>query len=308
MIDSQKQHVHRKVHTAITFIENNLASKLTLDLVANSAHTSPFHFHRLFKLVTSESLNTYITRRRVESAGTMIQYGPHLSMSEIAFRLGFNSLSDFSRVFQKHYGLSPSEFRTNLGEGHLSKICQTDSKNGKTNISFDQYFRSIEKLLIWMKEKTKKITVENGTEISVLCTRHHGHFSEIGKAYEKLMNWAAPQGLLNFPKTKMISLYLTSPNITQDDQLISYAGLTVQGEVAVHDGYELKRIESGKRLMGEFEIRKKDFEKSWNSMLAYVQDQELTVAPGSLFYEVYHNDGTQHPEQLFHVSMYIPLQ
>jgi len=306
--NTQKRYIHEKIHNAITFIENNLATKLNLEVVADETHTSPFHFHRLFKLVTQESLNEYITRRRVESAGTMIQYSPHLSMSEVAFSLGFNSLSDFSRVFQKKYGLSPTEFKSNMGDGHLSKICQTDSKNGKTTVSFDQYFRSIENLLIWMKEKTKTIKVETVQEEAVLCTRHQGNFGEIGNAYEKLLNWAGPKGLLNFPKTKMISLYLTSPKITEEQKLISYAGLTLNDDVAVENPYEVKKITSGKRLVGEFEIPKEDFEKAWDSMLAYVQEKDLTVEPSSLFYEMYHNDGTQHPEKLFHVSMFIPLQ
>ena len=304
---TQKQLNHQKIQAALSYIEGHLSEELSLKIVAEAAHTSPFHFHRLFRMATGETSNDYIVRLRVEGAATMIQYGPQLSFSHITNSMGFNSLANFSRVFQKWYGLSPSEFRKNLGTTYLSKICKTQSKNGKIKLTFDQYFRSIETLTNWINMNAKTIEVKNVPEAKLLYLRHEGDFGDIGKSYEKLLNWAGPKGLLNFPKTKMTSVYLTSPQITDEEKLISYAGITVDDEVAISDNVEKLTIPEGRCLVAQFEIPKEDFQKAWDSMLAYLQEKELTILPNSFFYETYLNDGTQHPEKLFQVNMFIPL-
>ena len=49
-----------RLNTAITFIEGNLSEKLSLEIIAEKAHFSPFHFHRLFKLVIGETVHNFI--------------------------------------------------------------------------------------------------------------------------------------------------------------------------------------------------------------------------------------------------------
>ena len=105
----------------------------------------------------------------------------------------------------------------------------------------------------------------------------------------------------------MTSVYLTSPQITNQEKLISYAGITVDEKVDLSDNVEHLTIEEGKCLVANFEIPKEDFQKAWDSMLAYIQEQELTILPNSFFYEMYLNDGTQHPDKLFFVNMFIQL-
>lgn len=304
---TQKQLNHQKIQAALSYIEGNLAQALPLNTIAEAVYTSPFHFHRLFHMATGETPGEYITRLRIEGAAVMIKYGPQLTFSHIANAMGFNSQANFSRVFHKWYGLSPTEFRAKMNTDFFSKICKTQSKNGKIRLTFNQYLSSIESLTNWIKMKAKSIEVKSVPETQLLYLRHEGDFGEIGQSYEKLLYWAGPRGLLNFPETKMTSVYLTSPQITDEEKLISYAGITVDQEVHLSDNVEQLTIARGKCLVANFEIPKEDFQRAWDSMLAYIQDKELTILPNSFFYEMYLNDGSQHPEKLFQVNMFIPL-
>jgi AraC family transcriptional regulator len=61
-----------RISKAITYIEEHLHEKLMLNEIASKAHFSPFHFHRLFSSVTGETLNNFITRKRIERSASFL--------------------------------------------------------------------------------------------------------------------------------------------------------------------------------------------------------------------------------------------
>ena len=63
-----------RIFEAIKYIEENLDTKLTLTNVSQKAYFSPFHFHRLFKATTHETLNNFINRKRIEKAASYLLY------------------------------------------------------------------------------------------------------------------------------------------------------------------------------------------------------------------------------------------
>ncbi len=104
-----------RLNRAVDHIETQLANPLSLETIAAVACFSPFHFHRLFRIHTGETLNNFIKRRRLERAiGLMTQPGwdarQQESLTEIALACGFNSSTDFSRSFKQHFGIPPSMF------------------------------------------------------------------------------------------------------------------------------------------------------------------------------------------------------
>jgi AraC-like DNA-binding protein len=95
---------------ARTYIEENITEELPLSRVAQAVHTSSFYFCKMFKKVTGLNFTHYVSRVRVEKAKTLLQ-NPNLRISEIAFDVGFQSLTHFNRVFRNITGASPTEFR-----------------------------------------------------------------------------------------------------------------------------------------------------------------------------------------------------
>jgi AraC-like DNA-binding protein/ligand-binding sensor protein len=100
------------IHRALKFIHENLGELLDLDLVAKSACLSRCYFSRKFKEATHIAFTEYVARSRVEEAKKLLA-NPQIRVSEIAFQVGFQSLTHFNRVFKGLVGLSPTQFRGN---------------------------------------------------------------------------------------------------------------------------------------------------------------------------------------------------
>jgi len=101
------------ISRAKTFIKTNQGEDLSLGQVAKAVNTSTFYFCKMFKKVTGLNFTEYLSRVRVEKAKNLLM-NPNLRVSEIAFEVGFQSLTHFNRVFKKIAGESPTEFREHL--------------------------------------------------------------------------------------------------------------------------------------------------------------------------------------------------
>jgi AraC-like DNA-binding protein len=95
------------------FIHEHQAEELSLSMVAKAVNTSSFYFCKMFKKVTGLNFTDYVSRVRIEKAKNLL-LNPNLRISEIAFEVGFQSLTHFNRVFKKITGQSPSDYRSLL--------------------------------------------------------------------------------------------------------------------------------------------------------------------------------------------------
>jgi AraC-like DNA-binding protein len=92
------------------YILNNFQNDINLSDIANNANVSQYHFSRLFKHFTSFSPYQYLLEMRLNHALLLLQ-NTILSITEICFESGFNSLEHFITSFTKRYSLSPLKFR-----------------------------------------------------------------------------------------------------------------------------------------------------------------------------------------------------
>lgn len=95
------------------FIREHHTEALSLGQVAGAVHTSLFYFCRLFHKVTGLTFTEFVSRTRVEKAKSLL-LNPNPRASEIAFAVGFQSLTHFNRVFRRIVGASPTEYRARL--------------------------------------------------------------------------------------------------------------------------------------------------------------------------------------------------
>jgi AraC-like DNA-binding protein len=101
------------VTRAKEFMQQNHTEDLSLGQVAKAVNTSTFYFCKLFKKVTGINFTDYLSRVRIEKAKNLL-LNPNLRISEIAYEVGFQSLTHFNRVFKKLLGQSPTEYRDKL--------------------------------------------------------------------------------------------------------------------------------------------------------------------------------------------------
>jgi AraC-like DNA-binding protein/ligand-binding sensor protein len=95
------------------FIKTHHTEDLSLAAAAQAAHMSTFYFCKQFKKSTGLSFTDYLSRVRIEKAKEQL-LKPHARVSEVAFEVGFQSLTHFNRVFRKLNGESPSTYRAHL--------------------------------------------------------------------------------------------------------------------------------------------------------------------------------------------------
>ena len=102
------------------FITANKRENLSLAAVAHAAGASVFHFCKVFRNSTGLKFTDYLARVRLEEAKTRL-LNPNLRVSEVAFDVGFQSLTQFNRTFRRIVGQSPTEYRDKLPVTRLAR-------------------------------------------------------------------------------------------------------------------------------------------------------------------------------------------
>jgi AraC-like DNA-binding protein/ligand-binding sensor protein len=101
------------IKRAKEYIYEHHTEHLSLARAAKAVNMSTFYFCKMFKKVTGINFTDYLSRVRIEKAKNLL-LNPNLRVSEIAFEVGFESLTHFNRVFKKLLGQSPTEYREQL--------------------------------------------------------------------------------------------------------------------------------------------------------------------------------------------------
>jgi AraC-like DNA-binding protein/ligand-binding sensor protein len=109
------------VQKARDYIDKHRMESLSLDTVAKAAGASVFHFCKVFHRATGLKFTDYVARVRLEDARTKL-LNPNRRVSEVAYDVGFQSLTQFNRMFKRVFGQSPSEFRKRIVANRSRKV------------------------------------------------------------------------------------------------------------------------------------------------------------------------------------------
>lgn len=307
---SQQEYISR-INRVTNYIDKNVNSPINLATLAGIANFSPFHFHRIFTILTGETPNAYLQRTRMEKAARRLLNEPDISISEVAWSYGFNSVSLFSRTFSIYFGATAKEFRKQ-GKSifahnglRYSQNGRIVSKNLKNNSGFVPELCPVKLQNLFFQDA--KIEIKELPEMKVVYVRHRGAFNLIGKSFEKLMTWSASRGLINFPETKILTVYHDDPAVTAIEKIRQDVCITVASDVKVEGEIGTSVVAKGKYAVGYFEIGKTEFERAWNSVLLWCMENGYQPTDGPT-YEHYRNDYTQHPEKKFIVDICIPIK
>ena len=110
---SDTKQVKHIVREAYEYINENFATKCTLEVIANAVNVSPYYLHNAFKESMGMTPYEYVLSKRITKAKRLIMAGEK-TMLEIALETGFCSQSHFNKVFKASTGETPAEYRKNL--------------------------------------------------------------------------------------------------------------------------------------------------------------------------------------------------
>ncbi|PSW06628.1 AraC family transcriptional regulator [Photobacterium lipolyticum] len=270
----------------IRYLEKNYNQPLNLFEVAELAHLSPFHFHRIFKAVTNETLADFIRRLKLQNAAQTLFYKNH-SITRVALDYGFSSSQSLAKAFRGYYGLAPSEFKNcqTVNEFSLllqkSKIGHVLSKQGHEATSFIGYS------LPCHQQWSETMKTEVFKKRLLAYTRVTGPYGEnYEPASAKLYQWAGAKGLSD---GECLFIYHDNPDITPAEKCRTDICITVPDDTEVSGEIELQELPEG----GYASIRGTVTEKSqygqyWQELLGQVVESGLECDKRPCF-ELYHS-------------------
>jgi AraC family transcriptional regulator len=321
-MNNQRSEYISRINRVIDHIEKNICGDLSLKTLSKVANFSPYHFHRIFTSIIGESLTTFIQRIKIERAANQILSNPQKSITEIALDCGFSSSTSFSRLFREMYDLSARELRASKAnmEIYLYKINDKNSKllskNRKEWVISASYFGEgfiTNNWSIKMRNgKNANVVVKELPEMNVVYIRHIGSYQGdsklFGNLFSKLMKWAGPRGLINFPETKMLSVYHDDPNVTDDSKLRLSVCLTISKDVEVSGEVGKMVITGGKYAVAKFELADNEYPEAWDSIYGGWLPESGYQPIDAPCFENYLNNPKDHPEGKCIVEICIPVQ
>ena len=138
----------KNVQIGINYIESNLDFDISLAQVAREAGLSQWHFQRIFKALTNETLKTYIRSRRLSNTLEKL-LTTNLRIIDIAVSAGYESQESFTRAFKAFFNLTPNEYRRQGNKRLFLKKIEFDSeylKHINFNVSLEPEIYSQNKM------------------------------------------------------------------------------------------------------------------------------------------------------------------
>jgi len=245
----------RRINKAFDFIDKHLDQSIQLDDVAKASHFSSYHFHRIFHAMVGETVNDYISRKRMEKSIRFLVSKPELSVTDIAAMGGFSSGANFSKAFKLYFGVSPSELRQikfkNTDECNQSKIGKLYSKYGKTFNPQDLYPKFVTRSEVVASDKLEErlmdVKVEDKQEKLIACLSSPGGYEmdSIFSTWDKLINWAENHNI-GCDSQIRFGICHDNPVITPENKCRYDAAIEIGSDVDVASPFNTSTIPSGK--------------------------------------------------------------
>ena len=103
--------MYKRVIEAKLYIDNHYGERIDLENISNQAHFSKYHLLRLFKKSFGKSPHQYLIETRLLAAKRLLT--SDLSVTQVCYKVGFESIPSFITLFKKREGVTPLEYSRN---------------------------------------------------------------------------------------------------------------------------------------------------------------------------------------------------
>ncbi len=225
-MQNTRQHYEERILRVQLYIHRHLDDPLPLNELASVACFSPYHFHRIFKGMTGESVKEHVRRLRLERAAQELRYTTR-PVIQIALDAGYQAHESFTRAFSNMFGASPKQFRDNL---QSASVAQSD--------------RAFTYRIIRQKGDDMEVKIKEFQAITVAFIRHMGPYEQCGLAWEKLCSNPSVQKKMR-PDSEFIGICYDDPDVTDSNNVRMDVCMTVGDDFVSGEGVDKQQIDSG---------------------------------------------------------------
>lgn len=233
-----KEIYFESLNRATQFIESNLDKKILLKDISQAAFLSEYHFHRIFKSLTGETVKEFFIRLKVERAAIRLKHSKD-DIRQIAFEHGFENHETFTRAFKRYFQFTPQEYRKVIQEVLVKK--QTKYIQNCVNLN---------------ELQVEEPTIKYIPDLHLAYIRHIGSYDKVASSFQRLMLWAATHFVLKLKPTTL-GIVHDNPDLT-DEEKIRFDSCVLVNKIVQQKGeIGYKKIEGGKfaifRYKGAYE-------------------------------------------------------
>lgn len=227
---STGQDYRERIIRTLLYIQEHLDDDLDLERLSSVAAFSPFHFHRIFRSLTGETLKEHVRRLRLERAARTLRRMDE-PITDIAFRAGFETHESFTRAFGNMFGVPPSAYRAaHRPAPESASGTHLDDVSGYHPPDYPD---------------VPPVEVQELPPMKVVFLRHVGPYGEVGATWGRLMMWAGMRGLIG-PGMKMIGIVHDDPDVSPADKIRYDAAVTISRPVQPEGDFGVMEIAGGR--------------------------------------------------------------
>jgi AraC family transcriptional regulator len=281
--------VEKQVQKAVYYIETHLDEVFDVAVLAKVAGYSPFHFSRIFKLYTGESVMGYTVRLRLERAAKQMQVQKR-SLIEVALDAGYETPTGFLKAFKKRFGTTPTVYKVTKKEQIQSykeiqmnapKVVTLEERDVVFHRELGEYEKSSQ--TAWQKLSDK--------------------LNRLGKELQK----TPPEVVLELTQENGVFLGIIhdDPKVTEEENIRYDAAIAWSKEAVAFlakKGFETKSVAGGKYVIVLHEGTSLESYNTWYALYAWVEEQGYTLRDVPAF-EKYLEVGVENSP----LEIYIPI-
>ena len=316
---SSRDEYSTRMHGVLEHIDRHLDESLELATLADVAHFSSFHFHRLFLAWMGETLGDYLRRRRLEVAALRLVAQPQVPVLNVALSVGFGSAEAFARAFKTRFGCAATTWRRREAKRRVAaSLDHRQSIQPMQNSNSDQALRNLDQARNRSPsnhEASGQRTTEASMNVKIIerqpthiaYLRYVGPYGEpIAEFWFKTVSpWLESNNLFGRPR---YGISHDDPSITAADKCRYDAGVEVPPDFAPTGNAHTTTIPGGRYAVTRFRGTAAEIGKAWAALLRDwlpASGMQLDARP---FFEHYPIDAGYDPKTgVFECELCIPV-